>query len=300
MSKLEDFSRLFADKHIEQGTLQAEVRFSNYAWNSQEAFKPVSDLMIVFIILKGSLQINIDGQTQTCTNKTNNLIDIKPFNRIEALQIGKGMHAYVMAISRSFMDAAAHGNRPVLRAMHQFSSNFFSLKRTEIDILLTYFKLIQQNTHSGESALDKIIFQHTVLLFHAKVIKMTEAYLKTPLKPQEISRSTLLCNRFFALLETQATKEHEVSFYARKLSISTHYLTRICQRYTGKSANQTIADMLVTKASVFLRKPELSIQQVADQLGFSDASTFGKFFRRHTGKTPTEYRNENSIPLIIE
>ena len=31
MSKLEDFSRLFADKHIEQGTLQAEVRFSNYA-----------------------------------------------------------------------------------------------------------------------------------------------------------------------------------------------------------------------------------------------------------------------------
>ena len=58
--------------------------------------------------------------------------------------------------------------------------------------------------------------------------------------------------------------------------------------------------MLVTKASVFLRKPELSIQQVADQLGFSDASTFGKFFRRHTGKTPTEYRNENSIPLIID
>ena len=210
------------------------------------------------------------------------------------------MHAYIMAISRSFMDTAAHGNRPVLRAMHQFSSNFYSLKRTEIDILLTYFKLIQQNTHSGESALDKIIFQHTVLLFHSKVIKMTEAYLKTPLKPQEISRPTLLCNRFFDLLETQATKEHEVAFYARKLSISTHYLTRICQRYTGKSANQTIADMLITKASIFLRKPELSIQQVADQLGFSDASAFGKFFRRHTGKTPTEYRNENSIPLIID
>ena len=50
-----------------------------------------------------------------------------------------------------------------------------------------------------------------------------------------------------------------------------------------------------------LRKLKVQqLQQVADQLGFSDASTFGKFFRRHTGKTPTEYRNENSIPLIIE
>ena len=300
MSKLEDFSRLFAEKHIEQGTLQAEVRSSNCIWTAQEPFKPISDLIIRFFILKGSLQVCIDGQTQTCTNKTNNLIDIKPFNRLEYLQPGKGIHGFAIAISRTFMDAAAHGNRPVQHSMHRFASNFYTLKKTETNILLAYFNLIRQNAGIGDSALDKTIFQHAVLLFHAKTIKMTEAYLKTPLNPLEISRPALLCNRFFTLLETQAVKEHEVAFYARKLNISTHYLTHICQHYTGKSASQAIADMIVTKASVFLRKPDLSIQQVADHLSFSDASSFGKFFRRHTGKTPTEYRNENSIPLIME
>jgi AraC-like DNA-binding protein len=46
----------------------------------------------------------------------------------------------------------------------------------------------------------------------------------------------------------------------------------------------------MTEAKILLRNPSLSIQQIADQLNFSDQSSFGKFFKKHHRMSPLEYR----------
>ena len=288
---------LFIEKSIEQDTFHAELRASNYRIAPEEEFPCISDLMVVFIVLKGSMQITIDGQKYICTNKTNNLLDVKPFNRIESLQPGKGMHGIVVAISRTFMNSALHGNRPVHHSFFRFIGCVYSLKRSEISILLEYFRLVRLNTGTEVSALDKFIYQHSILLFHAKVIKMIENYQNPGIQQkQEISRPAFLCSRYFSLLEAHVFQEHSVSFYARKLNITPHYLTKICQNYASKSASQAIADLLIIQASILLRNPQLSIQQIADKLNFCDTSSFGKFFRKHTGKSPSEFRKDTAIP----
>jgi AraC-like DNA-binding protein len=60
--------------------------------------------------------------------------------------------------------------------------------------------------------------------------------------------------------------------------------------FSGKTAYQWINDALITESKILLHKPDNAIQQVADELNFADQSSFGKFFRKHTGLTPREYR----------
>ena len=59
---------------------------------------------------------------------------------------------------------------------------------------------------------------------------------------------------------------------------------------TGKSANKWIDDALIVEAKMLLKAPQATVQQVADILHFSDQSTFGKFFKKHMGISPMEYR----------
>ena len=63
-----------------------------------------------------------------------------------------------------------------------------------------------------------------------------------------------------------------------------------CLLYTSKSANKWIDDALIVEAKILLKAPQATVQQVADMLHFSDQSTFGKFFKKHMGISPMEYR----------
>jgi AraC-like DNA-binding protein len=69
-------------------------------------------------------------------------------------------------------------------------------------------------------------------------------------------------------------------------------LSRIMKAFSGKTAVKWINDVLVTEAKILLRKPGATVQQIADELNFGDQSSFGKFFKKHTGLTPREYRKQ--------
>jgi AraC-like DNA-binding protein len=97
-------------------------------------------------------------------------------------------------------------------------------------------------------------------------------------------------NQFLQLLFDHAKEQHAVTFYAGKLFITPQYLSLILKELTGKSANKWIEDALIVEAKVLLKMPQTTVQQVADKLNFSDQSTFGKFFKKHIGLSPMEYR----------
>ena len=100
---------------------------------------------------------------------------------------------------------------------------------------------------------------------------------------------------FFKLIALNFKEQHEVAFYSDKLCITPITFTRNIVATTGKTPIQLISSALVTEAKILLRKPDVSVKQVADDLHFGDQSSFGKFFKKHTGLTPMEYKNKSSI-----
>lgn len=109
------------------------------------------------------------------------------------------------------------------------------------------------------------------------------------------SRQDEIFKKFIALVHENCIAEREVTFYANKLCISTKYLTGICKSVTGEAAKKLIDDFSILEIKVLLQSTELTIQEIADRLGFPDQSYLGRYFKRHEGMSPKEYQSKYSI-----
>ncbi|MCD8179486.1 MAG: helix-turn-helix domain-containing protein [Tannerellaceae bacterium] len=69
-------------------------------------------------------------------------------------------------------------------------------------------------------------------------------------------------------------------------------LTRIITSNSGKSPLKWIHDDLIAEAKTLLWKPDISIQEIAEELHFGDQSSFSKFFKKNVGVTPTKFRKK--------
>lgn len=96
--------------------------------------------------------------------------------------------------------------------------------------------------------------------------------------------------RFKKVLMENYLKLHTVNEYAELLNISAKHLSQTIKANTGKTAGKWIQELLILEAKVRLRQGDLSINQIADVLNFSDASLFGKYFKRYVGCSPAAYR----------
>ena len=105
------------------------------------------------------------------------------------------------------------------------------------------------------------------------------------------NRQDELFRRFMSLVHTHCSSTREVAFYAGKLCISTKYLTDICRHIIGKPAKKIIDDFTILEIKVLLQNTEQPIQLISDNLHFPDQSYLGRFFKRHEGISPVEFRN---------
>lgn len=108
-----------------------------------------------------------------------------------------------------------------------------------------------------------------------------------------LSHPEQLFQQFITLLIRHYKQEHYIEFYARSLSISPSYLSRIIHQTTHKTAAYFINGILHAEACRLLRHTDRTIQAIADELNFSDQSAFGKFFKANTGLSPLQYRNRS-------
>jgi AraC family transcriptional regulator, transcriptional activator of pobA len=98
--------------------------------------------------------------------------------------------------------------------------------------------------------------------------------------------------RLRALVDEFFRSEHQLGFYAEKLGMTVDRLNDHVRRATGITAGHLIRQRVLTEAKrqlVFTTQP---IQEIAEELSFSDPSHFARFFRKHTRTTPHEFREQ--------
>lgn len=100
-----------------------------------------------------------------------------------------------------------------------------------------------------------------------------------------------LFQRFLNLLEQQPVKHRSVESFAAELCITPKYLSSVCKKQSGKTANEWITQQVVADIRYYLKHTDLSIKQVCARMGFPNPSFFGKYVKEHFGMTPTQLRN---------
>ena len=81
-----------------------------------------------------------------------------------------------------------------------------------------------------------------------------------------------------------------LSLCANELGITPTQLNRVCQQVLGHAALGVLHARLVLEAQRELAYTNLSVKQIAFDLGFTDAGYFTRFFQRRTGSAPTVWR----------
>ncbi|MDJ0367599.1 AraC family transcriptional regulator [Hymenobacter sp. H14-R3] len=99
-----------------------------------------------------------------------------------------------------------------------------------------------------------------------------------------------LLRRFEELLDQHFRTEKTVRAYAAWLSLTPNHLNALCRRARNHTASDLIQQRVLVEAQRLLAHSGQPIKQLAEALGFQDASYFGRFFRKRTGQTPEQFR----------
>ncbi|PKR80444.1 AraC family transcriptional regulator [Brumimicrobium salinarum] len=97
---------------------------------------------------------------------------------------------------------------------------------------------------------------------------------------------------FLNILEENFQKPLSVDFYADKLFMSTRNLNLICQEILEQSVSEIIDTRKLIEAKNLLISTDKNITEIANDLGYNENSYFSNVFKKKSGQSPTEFRNE--------
>ena len=152
--------------------------------------------------------------------------------------------------------------------------------------LLYEFKAIQEELTSENGLVDLIRARTSVIasILSKEVEKNILDDTKNPYSSRLI--------QFQELIDVYFREEKSIEFYAEKLHISASQLSKICRKYLQASPAQLIHQRCVLEAKRLLKSTDLSIKEIAYQLGFADAPYFTNFFKKNTGMNPSGFKTE--------
>ncbi|MCC9070712.1 helix-turn-helix transcriptional regulator [Flavobacterium sp. F-65] len=108
-------------------------------------------------------------------------------------------------------------------------------------------------------------------------------------------RPEKVIKKFNDLIDTNFQTESSVRFYADKLSITPNYLNILSQKYLMMPASDAIKERTILEAKRLLTSTDLSIKEIAYQLGFNDNGYFSKVFKKYAGKTPGDFKESYNL-----
>lgn len=256
---------------------------------------------LVIIILKGEMELIINGEKLSF--RENTYINLPTWTEIYDIRYSKDFHAMATATDKSVIEDIFRNRNPFptdfrFSIDHRIGGNIMDKKDIRIlhrDISNMIDSLSNKEHHFAE----EINYAYFYILLTDMADMIWRRYGDgLPSHHTDMKRSDGIMREFADLLTANIHKETSVEFYAEKLCISKQYLSLIVKEKTKVSIGNIIAAVRAEAASRLLRDPELTIQQIAEELSFSDQSSFGKFFKRHSGMSPLKYRQKLKKTLL--
>ena len=143
-------------------------------------------------------------------------------------------------------------------------------------------RLLERLLRAGEDAGSRKLAVSALGLF----LELADSFMTGP------AVRNVLCSRFLDMVFDRSCGIIAVSGYARRLGVTPNHLNRTVKRCTGRSAGDWVDLSRLALAKHLLRRTVMPVIDVAAAAGFDDQSYFSRFFKRHTGLTPTDFRGD--------
>jgi len=194
----------------------------------------------------------------------------------ELTEIPKG---FVIMVQKEFLLG-----QPFYEALFQtfplaFGSNYDMSKYHQN--ILYIFNSIQKEYADKLAGFQSVVQTYLQLLFQ---------WVKREMPPENAVPAPIVLKEFFTLLDKEYRTSREVNSFAIKLGVSVRTLNNVCKKYLNRTVGEVIIDKIIVENKKLLLYTDINITSLAYEFGFSDPSHFNKYFKRHAGVLPSQYR----------
>ncbi|MGD1318084.1 helix-turn-helix domain-containing protein [Chryseobacterium sp. 2R14A] len=189
-------------------------------------------------------------------------------------------------------------NTPLAKTIHQYE--FFGydvnealfLSEKEEETLIGLFKGIEKEYQSGIDQFTQniIISQIEVILNYCERFYQRQFITRKKSNHQILDKLELFLEQYFTGEKIINNGLPTAQSIAEQLNVSTNYLSSLLKSLTGQTTQQHIHGKLIEKAKEKLSTTELTVSEIAYELGFEHSQSFSKLFKAKTDISPLEFR----------
>jgi AraC family transcriptional activator of pobA len=238
---------------------------------------------IIIYVTKGSGEKTIGTHRFGVKDKT---LMIVPSRTIHSAAYEEGTKGFYLSFNLHFFLQAGFPNQQLAtRKLFDESIQPFVIVGSEQDKRLTnIFEVILK-----ESAQDLKNREAIIALKILELMVLCDRYFSKQKKELSIGNPYII--QYLDLIDMHYKEEHSTSYYAARLNIHPNALNAAIKRGSGSSAKRVLETKLLNESKSLLRQTSLSIKEIAYQIGFNSPPVFFRFFKRHTGLSPEQYRS---------
>ena len=282
------------------------INYRAIEWTASEDFFFLTDVPSTFepyvvqpnyycvgMISKGALKINISSQLYSLS--LNSLMVYRPGQTFKVETIEEGTRGTFLLFTKKFL---AYLNENIFSVRNQsFLSNgissVFELKKQDSMRVASLFTEIFYLLQSLSKASWELIARNLTSALLYETDNLLKEYTRQQLVALVDENS--MVSSFNELVMKYFKTSRSLSFYAEKLGTSSGTLYVEIKRRLGESPSAVISRHVVSEAKYLISNTAKTFSEIGYLLNFTDPFTFSKYFKKHTGISPKEYRKQQLL-----
>ena len=256
---------------------------------------PVEALALIFVT-KGKLTITIDSETVVA--RSHDLLVCRPHTIFGKYTVSSNFDCSVVALSKDFIYNIISNVRIKWVNITSTRTPLLHLDDNMVRLVNNYYNLVGSSIVANMNVFNPMSARYLTfaLLEELKSYALRIGAIPVDqLDENPVRQSDVIFKRFITLASKAMAEEtnpsRSIQYYAEMLNVSPKYLTHVCKVCSGDTAKNIIGKMLIKRIETLLLYNDMSIKEIAMQLGFPDVSNFGRYVKAKLGESPRAIRS---------
>ncbi|MDP5029460.1 MAG: helix-turn-helix domain-containing protein [Paraglaciecola sp.] len=242
----------------------------------------------VVVVFDNHWSVELDD---TSHQLSGNWLVLIPAGVVHSFHFAPNTQGFVLSINDALVSGKqGDETQPLADLVWQAQAVQFK-DQQQIKRFCTYINLLQHELNADELAQNMAVSQLVQLI----LLTILRQQRLEAMKVSSVSRESTVLLNFRALIEQHYNQHLAVKDYAAHLHISVSKLNRLCQTLLNNSPKAIIHQRLVIEAKRRLIYTKQSVEEIAEELGFSDPAYFSRFFKQLVGTTAGCFRQQGNI-----
>ncbi|WPO89350.1 helix-turn-helix domain-containing protein [Chryseobacterium sp. HR92] len=222
------------------------------------------------------------------------MLFLAPNQLVGSTDYNSETYCYLLLIHPDFLLGHPIAGKIKQYSYFSYSSNeALHVSDPEKEIILSVFRIMEQelNSRVDEFSQEVVIAQIELLLSYVNRFYKRQFITRKVVNNDVLQRTETILDHYLNDQDSMHQGLPTVQYLSDQLNISPGYLSDVLRSVIGKNTQQYIREKVTEKAKERLISTDLTVAEIAYELGFEHPQSFSKMFRVQTGLSPVEFRN---------